>query len=100
MTHNHQPELREAADFYTKEAQTARNTCPRWILAEHGFPTSVGNGIWAQLQPLLPPQTHAILTHQHCDQPGPLVARYTDIHRHPAGEADTLHLVEATITIV
>ena len=77
----------------------ARKTCPRWILAQHGVPTSVGNGIWAQLQILLPHHTHAILTNHHCDQHGPLVATHTDIHRHPAGEVDTLRLVGATITI-
>ena len=89
VTHNHQPEVREAAAIRIKEAQMARNTCPRWILAQHGVPTSVGTGIWAQLQLLLPHHTHAILTNHHCDQQGPLVATHTDIHRHPAGEVDT-----------
>ena len=69
-----------------------RNTCPRWILAQHGVPSSVGGGIWAQLQLLLPHHTHAILTNRHCDQQGPFVATHTDIHRHPAGEVDTLRL--------
>ena len=100
VTHNHQPEVREAAAIRIKEAQMARNTCPRWILAQHGVSTSVGTGIWAQLQLLLPHHTHAILTNHHCDQQGPLVATHTDIHRHPAGEVDTLRLVGATVTIV
>ena len=100
VTHNHQPEVREAAAIRIKEAQMARNTCPRWILAQHGVSTSVGTGIWAQLQLLLPHHTHAILTNHHCDQQGPLVATHTDIHRRPAGEVDTLRLVGATITIV
>ena len=100
VTHNHQPEVREAAAIRIKEAQMARNTCPRWILAQHGVSTPVGTGIWAQLQLLLPHHTHAILTNHHCDQQGPLVATHTDIHRHPAGEVDTLRLVGATITIV
>ena len=46
VTHNHQPEVHEAAAIRIKEAQMARNTCPRWILAQHGVPTSVGIGIW------------------------------------------------------
>ena len=50
VTHNHQPEVREAAAIRIKEAQMARNTCPRWILAQHGVSTPVGTGIWAQLQ--------------------------------------------------
>ena len=100
VTHNHQPEVREAAAIRKKEAQMARNTCPRWILAQHGVSTSVGTGTWAQLQLLLPHHTHAILTNHHCDQQGPLVATHTDIHRRPAGEVDTLRLVGATVTIV
>ena len=47
VTHNHQPEVREAAAIRIKEAQMARNTCPRWILAQHGVSASVGTGIWA-----------------------------------------------------
>ena len=100
VTHNHQPEVREAAAIRIKEAQMARNTCPRWILAQHGVSTSVGTGILAELQLLLPHHTHAILTNHHCDQQGPLVATHTDIHRRPAGEVDTLRLVGATVTIV
>ena len=100
VTHNHQPEVREVEAIRIKEAQMARNTCPRWILAQHGISTFVGTGIWAQLQLLLPHHTHAILTNHHCDQQGPLVATHTDIHRHPAGEVDTLRLVGATVTIV
>ena len=49
-THNHQPEVREVAAIRIKEAHMARNTCPRWILAQHSVPTSVGTGICAQLQ--------------------------------------------------
>ena len=71
-----------------------------WILAQHGAPTSVGIGIWSELQLLLPHHTHAILTNHHCDQHRPLVATYTDIHRHAASKVDTLRLVGATITIV
>ena len=100
VTHNHQPEFHEAAAIRIKEAQMSRNTCPQWILAQHGVPTSVGPGIWAQLQLLRPHHTHAILTNHHCDQQGPLVARHTDIHQHPEGQLDTLGVVEATITIV
>ena len=100
VTHNHQPEVCEAADIHIKEAQMARNTCPWWILAQHRVPTSVGTGIWAQPQLLIPHHTHAILTNPHCDQQGPLVATHTDVHRHPAGEMDILRLVGATITIV
>ena len=100
VTHNHQPEVREVAAIRIKEAQMARNTCPRWVLAQHGVSTPVGTGIWAQLQLLLPHHTHAILTNHHCDQQGPLVATHTDIHRRPAGEVDTLRPVGATITIV
>ena len=100
VTNNHQREVREAAAICIKEAQMAHNICPRWILAHHGVPTSVGTGICAQLQLLLPHHTDAILTNHHCDQQGPLVATHTDIHRHPAGEVDTLRLVGATITIV
>ena len=70
MTHNHQPEVRKAAAIRIKEAQMARNTCPRWILAQHGVPTSMGTGVWAQLQLLLSHHTHAILTNHHCDQQG------------------------------
>ena len=83
MTHNHRPEVHEAAAVRIKETQTARNACPRWILAQHGVPTPVGTGNWAQLQLLLPHHTHAILTNHHCDQQRPLPATYTDIHRHP-----------------
>ena len=100
VTHNHRAEVREAASIRIKEAQMARNTCPRWILAQHGVPISVGTAIWDQLQLLLPHHTHAILTNHHCDQQGPLMATHTDIHQHPAGEVDTLRLVGATITIV
>ena len=100
VTHNHQPEVREATAIRIKEAQMPRNTCPWWILAQHSVPTPVGTGICAQLQLLLPHHTHAILTNHNCDQQGPLVATHTDIHRHPAGEVDTLRLVGATITIV
>ena len=100
VTHNHQPEVREAAAIHIKEAQMARNTCPRWILAQHGVPTSVGTGIWAQLQLLLPHHKHANLTNHHCDQQGPLVARHIDVHRHLAGEVDTLRLIGATMTIL
>ena len=100
MTHNHQPEVRKAAAIRIKQAQTAQNAWLRLILAEHGVPTSVGTGIWTDLQLLLPYHTHAILTNHHCDQQGPLVSTYTDIHRHPAGKLDNLRLVGATITIV
>ena len=100
VTHNHQPEVRKAAATRLKEAQMARNTCPRWILAQHGVPTSVVTGIWAQLHLLLLHHTHAILTNHHCNQQGPLVATHNDVQRHPAGEVDTLRLVGATLTIV
>ena len=100
VTHNHQTEVRQAAAIRIKEAQMARNTCPRWMLAQHGVPIPVSIGIWAKLQLLLRHHTHAILTNHHCDQQGPLVATHTDIQRHRAGEVDTLRLVEATITIV
>ena len=84
VTRNHQPQVCEAAAIRIKEAQMARNTCPRWILAQHGVSTSVGTGIWAQLQLLLPHHTHAILTNHHCDQQGSLLATHTDIHQQPA----------------
>ena len=100
VTHNEEPEVREAAAIRIKEAQIARNNCPRWILAQYGVPTSVGTGIWAKLQLLLPHHAHAILTNHHCDQQGPLVATQIDVHRHPAGEVDTLRLMGATVTIV
>ena len=100
MRHNHQPEVRKAAAVRTKEAQTARNTCPRCILAPHGVPTSVATGILTQLKLLLPHHTDAILKSHHCNQQGPLVARYGNIRRHPAGKVDSLRLVGATITIV
>ena len=100
VTHNHQPEVSEAAAIRIKEAQMARNTCPRWILAQHGVPTSVGTGIFAPLQLLLPHHTQAILTNHRCNQQGPLVATHTDIHQHPAGEVETLRLMGATIIIV
>ena len=45
VTQNHQHEVREAAAIRIKETQMARNTCPRWILAQHGVPASVGTGI-------------------------------------------------------
>ena len=90
MTHNHQPEVPETVAIHIKEAQTSCNACPRWILVQHGVPTSAGTGIWTQLQLLVPHHTHAILTNHHCDQQGPLVATYTDIHRHPAGTLDNL----------
>ena len=38
VTHNHRPEVREAAAISIKEAQMACNACPRWILAQHGSP--------------------------------------------------------------
>ena len=44
--------------------------------------------------------THTIVTKQHCDQPGSLVATHTDIHRHPAGKVNILRAVGATITVV
>ena len=100
VTHNHQPEVSDAAAIRIKEAQTSRNACPRWILAQHSVPISVDTRIWAQLQLFLPQHTHAILTNHHCDQQGPLVATYRDVQRQPAGEVDTLRLVGATITIV
>ena len=67
VTHNHKPEVREAAAIPIKEAQMARNTCPRSILPQHGVPASVGTGIWAQLQLLLPHHTHTILMNDCCD---------------------------------
>ena len=100
VTHNHPPEVREAAAIHINEAQTARKACPRWILTQQGVLTSVGTSIWAQLQLVLPHHTHTILMNHHCDQQGRLVATYTDVHRHPAGEVDTLRLVEAAINIV
>ena len=100
VTHNHQPKVREAAVKCIKEAQMAGYVCPWWILAQHGVPTSVGTSIWAKLQLPLPHHTHAILTHHHCDQQGPLVATHNDVHRKLAGEVDTLRLCGATITIV
>ena len=100
VPHNHQPEVRKAAAIRMKEAQMARNICPWWILAQHGVATPVDTGIWAQLQLFLPQHRHVILTNHHCDQQGPRVATHTDIHRHPAGEVDTLRLVGATITII
>ena len=100
VTHNQEPEVREAAAVRIKEAQMARNNCPWWILAQYGVPTSVGTSICAQLRLLLPHHTHAILTNHHCNQQGPFVATQTDVHRHPAGEVDTLRLVGATVTIV
>ena len=69
-------------------------------MAQHGVPTSVGTGIWAQLQRSLPNHTHAILANHHCDQQGPLVARYTEIHRQRTVKVDTLRLLGATIIIV
>ena len=81
VTQNHQPGIHEAAAIRIKEAQMARNTCSWWTLAQHGVPTSVGTGIWAELQLLLLHHTHAILTNHHCDQHGPLVATHT---RHPS----------------
>ena len=60
----------------------------------------MGTGSWPQLQLILPHLKHAILTNHHYDQQGPLVATYTDIHRHPAGNVGTLGLMEATITMV
>ena len=100
MTYNHQHEVREAAAIRIEQKQTARNACPRWILAQHGVLSSVGPGIGTKLQLLLPHNTHSILTNHHCDQKGPLVATYTDINRHPAAKVDTLRLMGATITIV
>ena len=88
MTHKDDPEICEAAAIRINEAQTACNACPRWILAQHGVPTSMDTGIWAQLQLLVPHHTHAILTNHHCDQQGPLVDTYTDIRQHPAGKAE------------
>ena len=99
VTHNHQPEVRDAAAIRIKEAQMACNACTRWILAQHGSPTSVGTSIWAQLQLHLLHHTHAILTNHHCDQQGPLVATHTNVHRHAAGKVDTLRLLGANITI-
>ena len=58
VTHNYQPEVREAAAIRIKEAQTARNASPWWILAQHSAPISMGTSIWAQLQLLLPHNTH------------------------------------------
>ena len=100
VTHNHQPQVREATAIRITEAQTARHACPRWILAQHDVRTSVSTSIWGQLQLLLPHHTHAILTNPRCDQQGPLVATHSDVDRHPAGEVDTLRLVGPTITIV
>ena len=65
VTHIHQPEVREAAARRAKEAQTARNACPQWILAQHGVPSSVGTSIWAELHLLLTHHTHAILMSHH-----------------------------------
>ena len=45
VTHNHPPEVRKTAAIRIKEAQMARNTCPRWILAKHGVHISVGTSI-------------------------------------------------------
>ena len=75
VRHNHQPEVCKAAAICIKEAQTARNACRWLILAQHGFLTSPGTSIWAQLQLLLPHHTHAFLTNHHCDQQRPLVPR-------------------------
>ena len=60
----------------------------------------MGTGIWAQLKLLLPHHTRPILMNHHCNRQGPVVATYTDVHRHPAGEVYTLRLLKATITIV
>ena len=100
VTQKHQPEAREAEAVCIQEAQTAGNACPQSILAQHSVPTSVGTGIWAELQLLLPHHTHTILTNHHCGQQGPLVATYTDIQRDPAGNVDSPRLMGATITIV
>ena len=100
MTDKHHPDVREAAAIRINDAQTARKACSRWLLAQHSVPTSVSTGIWAQLQLLLPHHTHAMLTNHHCDLQGPLVARYTDIHRHPERKVDALRLLGATITMV
>ena len=45
VTQNHRPGVREAAVIHIKEAQMARNACPRWVLARHGVPTPVGTSI-------------------------------------------------------
>ena len=100
MTRNQQPEVRKAAPIHIKEAHTGRNACPRLVRAQQGVPASVGAGARTQLQLLPPHHTHAILRNHHCSHQGPLVARYTDIHRHPAGKVDTLRHVGATITVV
>ena len=99
MTHISQPELREAVALRIKEVQMACSARPRWILPQRGIPFSVGTGMWTQLQLLLPRHTRAILTNHHCDQQGPPVATYTDIHRHPEGKVDTQNFVGATVTI-
>ena len=75
-------------------------TCPRWILAHHSSSTSVHIGIAAQLQPLVPPHTHAILMNYHSNQQGPLVATHQDIQQQPAGKVDTLHRAGPTITVI
>ena len=67
MTQNHEPEVREVAAIHIKEAQTARDACPQWILAQHCVPISVGTGIFTQAQLLLPHHTNAILKNYHCD---------------------------------
>ena len=68
MTHNHKPEVRKDGAVRIKEAQTASNACPPWILAQHGVQTSVSTSICAQLQRPLPHHTRAIRTNDHCDQ--------------------------------
>ena len=74
MTHTHKRDVQKAAAIRIKEEQTASTACPRWIVAQHCVPTSVGTGIRTKQQLLLLRHRHAILTHHHCHQQGQLMA--------------------------
>ena len=100
MTHNHSPEVREVTTIRFQAAQRARNTCPRWILHQTGMPTTMNTRLWNHLQLLLPSPHHAILTNHTCPEEGPLAVLCRDLHHHPKGTINTIHLVGASITVV
>ena len=100
MIHNHSSEVGEVATIRLQTAQSARNTCSRWILHQTDMPTNTNIRIWNHLQLLLPSPHHAILTNHTCQEEGPLAVLCRDLHHHLKGTIDTIDLVGTSITVV
>ena len=100
------PSVREAAAIRIPATQEARNTCPRWILAQQGQPTDVGTNIWNQLHhgtmqtpPRPAPQRPQVATERRapsiptglCHNQGPGHARGRRHHRQATPSGNNTH---------